>query len=194
MYHAMVRKGYKESSPEEIASIENMVAVHNFLNEGAWQEILHWEHTFAGGILAHLKSPPNFNPDSSTAALGLQPRLLRFQGRSKEPSPKVRFFQFLGQIYPARFATEPPFDRHDWFIIRNTPSPDPSLPPVTKEVRYVIDYYSGPPEPTGEPVFYLDVRPALDSPQLAMERAAKWAKEVWDKASGAEVRARGEGK
>ena len=46
------------------------------------------------------------------------------------------------------------------------------------EVRYVIDYYSGPPEPTGEPVFYLDVRPAIDRPRLTMERIVNWSSEV----------------
>lgn len=55
-------------------------------------------------------------------------------------------------------------------------------------MRYVIDYYAGPPEPTGEPVFYLDVRPAIDRPGLMMERIVNWTGEVWDKASGMDVR------
>lgn len=55
------------------------------------------------------------------------------------------------------------------------------------EVRYVIDYYSGPPEPTGEPVFYLDVRPAL-SVTGACERMMRWGGDVWYRASGAEAR------
>jgi cytochrome c heme-lyase len=56
-----------------------------------------------------------------------------------------------------------------------------------KEIRYVIDYYSGEPEPTGEPVFYLDVRPAL-TPTTAAERALRWGCDVWWKASGGDVR------
>lgn len=55
-------------------------------------------------------------------------------------------------------------------------------------MRYVIDYYSGAPEPTGEPVFYLDVRPAIDRPSAIAERAIKWGGNVWEKASGADVR------
>lgn len=58
----------------------------------------------------------------------------------------------------------------------------------TKEVRYVIDYYSAPPEPTGEPVFYLDVRPAVDGPTAAAERMMRWGGDVWYRASGAKVR------
>lgn len=56
-----------------------------------------------------------------------------------------------------------------------------------KEVRYVIDYYSGEPEPTGEPVFYLDVRPAMTATGAA-ERAIRWGTDVWWRASGGVVR------
>ena len=52
----------------------------------------------------------------------------------------------------------------------------------------MIDYYSGPPEPTGEPVFYLDVRPAVDGPTAAAERMLRWGGDVWHRASGAKVR------
>lgn len=79
------------------------------------------------------------------------------------------------------FRTSPPFDRHDWFVQRRTPS-------GSKEVRYVIDYYSAPPEPNGEPVFYLDIRPALDTPTAAVERLMRWGGDVWWKASGGVVR------
>jgi cytochrome c heme-lyase len=63
------------------------------------------------------------------------------------------------------FSAEPPFDRHDWIVTR--PSPDaPATPqgaaPSTTTTRYVIDYYSGPEDEDGNPVFVLDVRPALD--------------------------------
>jgi cytochrome c heme-lyase len=65
----------------------------------------------------------------------------------------------------------PPFDRHDWIVTRplpsETPSPtqNPSSPPsgTTLTTRYVIDYYSAPPDEEGNPVFHLDVRPALDN-------------------------------
>lgn len=61
-------------------------------------------------------------------------------------------------------------------------------PTGSKEVRYVIDYYSAPPEPNGEPVFYLDIRPALDTPTAAVERLMRWGGDVWWKASGGAVR------
>lgn len=77
---------------------------------------------------------------------------------------------------------EPPFDRHDWYVRRKMPDGS------TREIRYVIDYYSGPPEPTGEPVFYLDVRPAIDGPTAAAERMTRWSRDVWYRASGAKVR------
>lgn len=51
----------------------------------------------------------------------------------------------------------------------------------------MIDYYSGEPEPTGEPVFYLDVRPAATVTGAA-ERLIRWGGYVWWKASGGEVR------
>lgn len=47
----------------------------------------------------------------------------------------------------------PPFDRHDWYVDR-----------CGTQVRYVIDFYTGRPDPArpGVMSFYLDVRPALD--------------------------------
>lgn len=51
------------------------------------------------------------------------------------------------------FRSVLPFDRHDWVVEREDGT----------EVRYVIDFYSGQPQP-GKPLsVYLDVRPALDS-------------------------------
>jgi cytochrome c heme-lyase len=76
--------------------------------------------------------------------------------------------------------TEPPFDRHDWYVSREVDG-------QKKEVRYVIDFYSAPPEPTGEPVFYLDVRPAMTLTG-AVERLMRWGGDVWWRASGGVVR------
>ena len=47
MYNAMLRKGYTDTPAEHV---EAMVAVHNFLNEGAWEEIREWERRFSGGL------------------------------------------------------------------------------------------------------------------------------------------------
>ncbi|KAH7868292.1 cytochrome c heme lyase [Lentinula edodes] len=145
-YNALVRKGWE--TPEE--HIETMVEIHNFLNEQAWQEVLKWEK----------------RATDNTADV----QLARFKGRPGELSPKARFWLLAGWLFPSRFNTEPPFDRHDWIVRR---------PGSGEEVRYVIDYYSAPPEPDGSPVFSLDVRPALDSFASMKERIALATEEVW---------------
>ncbi|KAL7750618.1 holocytochrome c synthase [Sorochytrium milnesiophthora] len=81
------------------------------------------------------------------------PKLLKLRGRPDDISPKARFHMWW-------HGTPRPFDRHDWVIDR-----------CGREVRYVIDYYSGANEDNGEtPVFFMDVRPALDSPQSVFDR------------------------
>jgi cytochrome c heme-lyase len=123
----------------------------------------------------------NNAPDgTATEEDGEFPRLVRFQGRSKHLTPRARLFQILGRVYPEKFGGPPPFDRHDWYVLRQD----------GQEVRYVIDYYSAPPEPTGEPVFYLDVRPAIaiDRPSAILERTMVWGGDIWERASGADVR------
>jgi len=184
MYNALLRKGYHDTDPEHVTS---MVSVHNFLNEGAWNEVRVWEGLFSHGLSEGWKKcqrgEENIDPAVGEDA---DPKLLRFQGRPKEMTPKAAMVQVMGWIYPSKFKTEPPFDRHDWYVERK-------IGDKVKEVRYVIDYYEGPEEPTGEPVFYLDVRPALDSPILAMERMMRWGGDVWYRASGASVREAGSG-
>ena len=46
-YNALVRKG--QETPEE--SIEMVVAIHNFLNEQAWEEVMKWEKRLPGYVL-----------------------------------------------------------------------------------------------------------------------------------------------
>jgi len=43
MLNAMTRKGYDGTNPEDVPA---MVAVHNWLNEGSWEEILKWERKY----------------------------------------------------------------------------------------------------------------------------------------------------
>jgi cytochrome c heme-lyase len=43
-YNALVRKGWE--TPEE--SIETVVAIHNWLNEAAWEEVMRWERRKPG--------------------------------------------------------------------------------------------------------------------------------------------------
>lgn len=178
MYNALLRKGYTDT---DVTAVESMVSVHNFLNEGAWAEIVEWERRFGQG----LKKGWEMCRRGEEGALAdkwkreeevPQPKLLRFMGRPKEMTPKAAMIQVMGWIYPSAFGTEPPFDRHDWFVQRDYNG-------QKKEVRYVIDYYSGDPEPTGEPVFYLDVRPAV-TPTAAVERMMRWGGDVWYRASG----------
>lgn len=141
-------------TPEE--HVETMVLVHNFLNEQAWLEVLEWEK-LAGA-------------DSSRAELA------RFQGKPGTLTPKARLFGWMANIMPNTFSSEPPFDRHDWIVRR----PDQG----GKEVRYVIDYYSVPDDPSkDEPEFVLDVRPALDSVESLSVRLQKGFQE-WKQGQG----------
>ncbi len=104
MYNAMLRKGY-DDTPED--AVESMVAVHNFLNEGAWREIEGWEEIFSRGLGYGWQTcrmgNDGFDKKSSKDA-GLKPKLLRFQGRPTEPTPKARVLQFMGKIYPSKFG------------------------------------------------------------------------------------------
>ncbi|KAI4603999.1 holocytochrome c synthase [Pestalotiopsis sp. 9143b] len=186
MYNALLRKGYTDT---DVTAVESMVSVHNFLNEGAWAEIMEWEKRFAGGLKKGLQlcSAGEHNFDRMARKYGyekeiddLAPSLMRFQGRPKDLTPKATMIQVMGWIYPAMFGTELPFDRHDWYVSRNVNGKQ-------KEIRYVIDYYSGEPDEHGEPVFYLDVRPAV-TPTQGVERMLRWGTDVWWKASGGDVR------
>ena len=85
----------------------------------------------------------------------------------------------------------PPFDRHDWIVTRPLPS-DSTQPPTDQSptstaerltTRYVIDYYSAPPDDEGNPVFHLDVRPALDSLE-SINLRIKVGFEEWMKRDG----------
>ena len=86
------------------------------------------------------------------------------------------------------FRSLTPFDRHDWHIHRPVPSSStagytaasPTQAYTTH--RYVIDYYSLPDDAEGNPVFSLDVRPAVDSLDAVKERVGEWwklKKEAW---------------
>jgi cytochrome c heme-lyase len=193
MYNAMLRKGYTDTP---VDAVESMVSVHNFLNEGAWAEIMGWERRFSRGIAEGYRickqgeERANYtlgtaeNPFDTTTwdqADIPPPKLLRFTGRPTEPTPKSQILQWAGYVFPEKYGTAPPFDRHDWFVERCNSK-------GCKEVRYVIDYYEGAPEPTGEPVFFLDVRPAVDGPTSAAERMVRWGTDVFWRASGGEAR------
>lgn len=159
MLNAMLRKGKGQDIDEE--AVTSMVEVHNFLNEGAWQQILDWEKPH-------------------TAQTRVEPRLEKFSGRPHDLSPRARMYLLLGKFFPENFNTQPPFDRHDWTVLRSKGSGS-----GWEEVRYVIDYYGAPDdEDTGMPAFMLDTRPALDSPTAVMDRFDRWFTPLWKRAMG----------
>jgi cytochrome c heme-lyase len=136
-YNALSRKNKLADTNEE--DMESIVALHNHMNEKTWAKILQWEELSCG------------SSDRS--------KLLRFQGRPHDLSPKARFKHYVLQ-HPL------PYDRHDWIIERD----DGQI------VRYVIDYYhdealgSDAPESAtpalhqeaGSQSLLVDVRPAAD--------------------------------
>ncbi|KAG0268335.1 Cytochrome c1 heme lyase [Actinomortierella ambigua] len=121
-FNAMKRKNW---SPRE-EDMKYVVPIHNMVNEMAWRHILRWEKGESDGCGG--------------------PKLVRFEGKPKEVTPKARIWSWMGYALP--------FDRHDWVVDR-----------CGKQVTYIIDFYSGKPDPRypDAPSFYLDVRPKLSA-------------------------------
>ena len=92
------------------------------------------------------------------------PRLVRFLGRPNDLSPRAWAHTYI--------LGNRPFDRHDWFVDRG----DGQEPR-----RYVIDFYSDEKETEGNggPKMYLDVRPALDSPEAAADRMKMFVRDAF---------------
>jgi cytochrome c heme-lyase len=109
MYNALLRKGYTDT---DITAVESMVAVHNFLNEGAWAEIVEWERRFARGLSRGwaVSKRGEENAELELRRLEAQeggqvtPSLIRFQGRPKDLTPKAAILQMLGRVYPSKFG------------------------------------------------------------------------------------------
>jgi cytochrome c heme-lyase len=107
MYNALLRKGYEDT---DVTAIPSMVSVHNFLNEGAWAEIVGWEQRFHRGLYKgwqvcrrgedHVTEELDRHWDGAV----VEPKLVRFQGRPKDMTPKAAMLQVLGWIYPAKFG------------------------------------------------------------------------------------------
>ncbi|KAJ2850710.1 holocytochrome c synthase [Coemansia brasiliensis] len=85
-YNALARKNM--AAPEEYVDV--MVDIHNFLNEGAWNEVLKWEKRHTSECM--------------------QPKLIRLQGRPRDLSPLARMYSWIYGVKP--------FDRHDWYVDR----------------------------------------------------------------------------
>lgn len=94
------------------------------------------------------------------------PKLVRFMGRPNDLSPRAWVHTYL--------LGNRPFDRHDWFVDRG----DGQEPR-----RYVIDFYSHDNDSSnnsnGPPRMYLDVRPALDSPEAAADRIKMFVRDAF---------------
>lgn len=110
MYNAMLRKGY-DDTPED--AVESMVAVHNFLNEGAWAEIVDWERRFSNGLGRGWQECKN-GEHGSEAGLPINdddvvpPKLVKFMGRPDARTPKATMLQLMGWLYPAKYGYESP--------------------------------------------------------------------------------------
>jgi hypothetical protein len=125
-YNALARKGKLVAGEDEHEHMESVVALHNGMNEQAWNKVLQWEAFQGGGA-----------------------KLLKFQGRPSDLSPKAWFkHNVLGHPLP--------FDRHDWTVLREDGT----------TARYVMDYYydesAGVADNASSSTFLVDVRPALD--------------------------------
>ena len=104
MYNAMLRKGY-DDTPED--AVESMVAVHNFLNEGAWAEIEGWEARFSRGLGYGWRACRNGEGGFSGQGQGQggeRPRLMRFMGRPGDMTPKARMLDMLGKVWPSQYG------------------------------------------------------------------------------------------
>jgi len=109
MYHALLRKGYTDT---DATAVESMVAVHNFLNEGAWAEIEGWERRFGLGLGRGWEICRKGEDNAGVEAARVErrdgerpePRLVRFQGRPRDMTPKAAMIQVLGKAWPAKFG------------------------------------------------------------------------------------------
>lgn len=120
MYNAMLRKGY-DDTPED--AVESMVAVHNFLNEGAWKEIEGWECRFKGGLAEGWRAC-RAGEEAGEEIVEMErrrgaggPKLTRFMGRPGDRTPKARMLEVLGLVWPGKFgyvAFASFFDGGDW--------------------------------------------------------------------------------
>jgi cytochrome c heme-lyase len=132
MYNAMLRKGYTDTPAD---AVESMVAVHNFLNEGAWNEIVQWESIFSKG-LGHgweqcrkgeegmamerartemlRQRRQDLGYDTGKAAEEDGPRLLRFMGRPGDQTPKASILQALGWMFPEKYGLVNPTFCASW--------------------------------------------------------------------------------
>lgn len=139
-YNALRKKGF---DPKE-EDMNAVVTIHNSVNEKTWNEILRWEMLHCG-----INDSNNSNGKCDIRKV----KLVKFIGRPRDYSFKARILNYMGYKLP--------FDRHDWIVSR-----------CGQEHRYIIDFYKG--KSTVEtrnymPSFYIDARPALETPQAFLD-------------------------
>jgi len=145
-WNALVRKGKTEGASEE--DMENVIAVHNSMNETTWAQVMAWE-------ALHVPTGP-----------GREAKLSRFTGKPDDLSPKAKFRQLLGMPIP--------FDRHDWIVDRggvevryiidyyhDESNVDNDAKPKDKSDFHAVKS------------IFVDVRPALDSFDAVLDRALR---------------------
>lgn len=113
MYNALLRKGHTDT---DATAVESMVAVHNFLNEGAWAEIVEWERRFSKGLArgweisrrGEANAPMQMRLVEAREGHDVDdhdvPTLIRFQGRPKEMTPRAAMLQMLAWVYPSKYG------------------------------------------------------------------------------------------
>lgn len=101
MYNALLRKGYTDTDAEAVPA---MVSLHNQLNELAWRDILKHEGLFRHGLTKGWQLAQRSPEEIQELADKANPKLLRFQGRPKDMTPKATMVQVLGWLYPTKFG------------------------------------------------------------------------------------------
>ena len=146
----------RKNHQADAADMDVVVPIHNAVNEEAWRRIVEWEQTWRHGSAG--------------------PQLVNFIGRPRERTWRAWGSSLMGY--------QPPFDRHDWTIVR--PSSEPGAEP--QRMRYIIDFYAGQASSSagsaqalanagkdkGKVSFYLDVRPAPDTIEGIAMRMHRW--------------------
>ena len=141
-YNALARKGKLGDTQE--SDMESVVALHNRMNESTWQQVVQWESLIGDAT----------------------PKLLKFQGRPSDLSPKATLKHWL-------LGHPLPFDRHDWTILRADGT----------TMRYVIDYYY---QDASHNQLLTDVRPALDGLSALWGRAITMPWALWNQSTNFE--------
>jgi cytochrome c heme-lyase len=143
-YNALQRK-HKLDEAMPADDVEAVVRIHNQMNEATWHKIRQWE-------ALRSTSSSLFSRKEDAAVEDVNVKLLKFQGRPSDLSPKAALKHYL-------LGHPLPFDRHDWVLER---------PGGSTTQRYVLDYYYNEHRP---PYVMVDVRPALDSWSAFWQRA-----------------------